>query len=265
MNALVEIARPRGWGIGINLIDQPGGKMRPVTDVAQALRELRPAWWQSWTSEAPVDDAGWMPATESGKIDIPNWESDRIEILNWDAVDSRTWLILNEPESGLAGASLADPHIAAMVTCEAVEALRWHGLRFAWAAPNCNVNGANLEWLRVYARELMSHGVIPPYWGVHLYGAETRELRHQWARFRTWWNEAGDGRPVVLTECGAGSGATASQHVAVMQYIRGLLDETTVPVVGAAYFAAYQYEHGQRRYLGVLDTPALRDEWLRWR
>lgn len=249
-----RITQPVGWGVGVPLIAYAGGPYDDVEKrITTAMRELQPAWWQTWSADVPeaLRGAGWMPALESGIV-----SADAAQ-----ACDGRTALILNEPETyRQAYRELADPARAATRTCEAVEALRRLKARFNWVAPNCNVNGTNLEWLAEYAAELVTQGYLPWAWGVHLYSPQVSWAEEHWQRFMRWRQEHGEGRPVVLTECGAGANASVAQHIAMIRYLRTKL---ATEVAGAAYFAAHQYRDGQRRYLGLCEVTALRDEWRR--
>lgn len=246
---MTRIWRPSGWGVGVPLLDAPG---KPVHyDRVDVVRErLRPAWMQTWTI---CDLPGVAPAWE--------FATGELSLEEFAAINGKTALILNEPETGRVGP--LSPHDAAVRTCNAVEYLSNANVRFNWAAPNSNINGANLDWLAEYATALVSMGYLPTLWAIHIYGNKIEQVQHHWQRFLRWYKDAGERRPVLVTEGGAVANASSEEHLAMMGWLHTIMDND--PVVGVAYFASHSYVEGRRRYTGLLADPAMEEQWTRLR
>lgn len=242
------IWRPAGWGIGVPLLDE-AGKPLDYARVEETRRRLQPTWMQTWTV--------W-----SAENVVPNWEfaTGELDETALAAIDGRTVLLLNEPETGRVGQ--LSPVAAAVRTCEAVEYLRRKGIRFNWIAPNSNINGRNFDWLASYADALMGMGYVPHLWGIHVYGRSVGTLNHHWNRFLQWYERSGERRHVLITEGGAGGNASVDEHKLAMSWLRSIMQG---PVVGVAYFASHAYREGTQHYRGVLDDADLMQTWSRLR
>lgn len=224
---------PAGWGIGVPIGDTwQGAEETAQQRIQRVLASTNAAWYQTWTVESYNGaDPRFVPAAESGAATGLKLAS---------AIEG-CMLVLCEPERGWH-APISTPRGAAAATISQLQALDQMGGPYGWAAPGCNVNGKNLEWLAEYAAILWQRGTkVPTYWAIHLYGRKVSEVNYHWQRFLDWHTVYGGGRQVVVSEIGPGGGSSQAEQVAMMEFARRVLDDRRV--LGVAYFAggtAYQ-------------------------
>lgn len=238
---MTEIHLPFGWGVGIPI----GDTFRPGSETAaqrinRVLLATKPEWFQTWEPFGFHDSPLFIPSAEDASI--PAMQLDRAK--------NSTLLVLNEPERGW-NKELVNPRDAALATTRQLAQLWQIGEPFGWVAPNCNINGKNLDWLASYADWLWKHGnITPTAWGIHFYGREAKEINYHVENFWRWHDRYGRKAPVVVSEFGPGGNATIQQALTVMEYGRRFLDDDRDRVLGTAYFAAGV------KYMGHYDVCA---------
>lgn len=236
---------PAGWGIGIPIGDTfNSGSETASQRINRVLLETKAEWFQTWEPLGFHDSPLFIPSAEKADVSAASLERAK----------NSTLLILNEPERGWDKA-LVNPSTAGRATLSQLAQLWKINEPFAWVAPNCNINGKNLDWLESYADWLWQRGgITPTAWGIHFYGRETKEINYHIENFWRWYDRCGRGKPIVVSEFGPGNNATVKQALSVMEYGRRFLDDDRDRVLGTAYFAAgTRYEN----HLDLCGEPAL--------
>lgn len=89
-------------------------------------------------------------------------------------------------------------------------------------------------------------------------------INHHWVNFWRWWEDHGRGLPVVVTEFGAGPGATAEQNIAVVEWMAREM-RSRPELMAACFFAARGYNDPHAgRYIGLDEAPELLSAFNRW-
>lgn len=248
----------RGLGVGVVVNDIVNNSVAVCAAIEEACANTRASWYQTWTPSVPCakTTARFAPATESGGASVDGW--------TLEAGANSCWIVLNEPESGVFP-NVRTPKSAHSQASVWLYRMLCVDKPFAWVAPNSNINDGNLDWFQEFARMCELYGdVRPSAWGIHVYGWPIDAVNHHWERFWRWWRAKGKGIPVVVTEFGAGPGATAEQNAAVIEWMaREMIDK---PVVVAACFFAYQdyIDANGQRYVGLKSDRALLETFNAW-
>lgn len=248
---------PSGLGVGIpigDLLDNPVEVARAVRHVAATTKAT---WYQTWTPMRPPAETPMLfcPALENGGADAEQWVLE---------ANPGPWLVLNEIERGWHP-RVRSPEAAWEQVRLWLTRMLALGQPFTWIAPNSNINGRNFEFFKAFAELLAARGNLAPNaWGIHVYGWPVEAINHHWVNFWRWWERHGRGLPVVVTEFGAGPGATAEQNIAVVEWMAREM-ESRPELIAACFFAARGYKDPHAgRYIGLDEAPDLLNAFNRW-
>ena len=165
----------------------------------QAIEALDLDEWYNWlpTGQTPMlwnleqDSAVYKAAVEDGLR------------------NSRTWLILNEPERS------DQANYTAEQGKKRISAWRFRtGYNCTWVGPNVQLNEKGFDWLTQY--RYTWKGAIPDAWGVHIYEGQPVDWQARLDKLYTWMRRFHCERPVWITEtCSAG--IRFAEQVAILE------------------------------------------------